>query len=167
MIVLDTLGVLALGEIPLDPVGQSTRIFDLPQRARRPINLDTWLWAYNLNLRGQDKLPTGDNVTALAPGQLPVRPLSLRSWIWSYNLNLVGQDELPFRQQSWPVPTTLNRAAITFIGPFVFPVVESLPFNQYAWPLPTLPTPPVIMQNPNLTLSIPPPFVPMMGQIWM
>jgi hypothetical protein len=74
-----------------------------------PINLGpvqplrSWTWSYNLNLIGQDKLPTGEQVTDLPPRAYP-EPAT-RTWSWTYNLNLVGKDRLPVGEQVYDRPS--------------------------------------------------------------
>jgi hypothetical protein len=69
----------------------------------------SWTFSFNLNLRGQDRLPVGvqpgNEVVDLTP-----RPyehhVQLRSWTWPYNLNLLlGKDRLPAGEQVFDRPT--------------------------------------------------------------
>lgn len=56
--------------------------------------------SFNLNLIGQDRLPTGARAYDLWPAgpQQPDRFIGA-----SYNRNLIGQDRLPNRQSDWPL----------------------------------------------------------------
>src|SRR5215813_3430248 len=65
--------------------------------APRAANLATWLWSYNLNLVGQDKLPAGEQISDLPP-RAYAEPAT-RTWVWNYNVNLIGQDRLPVGEQ--------------------------------------------------------------------
>jgi hypothetical protein len=67
-------------------------------------DLYTWTRSYNLNLIGQDQLPTGEQVSDLVPRAYP--PL-IKSWEWWYNLNLIGQDRLPPGELVFDRPATV------------------------------------------------------------
>ena len=56
-----------------------------------------YAWSYNLNLIGQDRLPTGAKLYDLAPRDYQ-RP-HIFTWTWNYNYNLIGQDALPVGEQ--------------------------------------------------------------------
>jgi len=88
------------------------RFTDLPPKAYPEPSTRTWLWGYNLNLTGQDRLPTGERVTNLSPKDFD-RNQQLRTWLWHYNLNLIGQDEFSSGKQftelsplAYPEPAT-------------------------------------------------------------
>jgi hypothetical protein len=61
----------------------------------------SWAWSYNLNLIGQDKLPTGEQRTELTSAQVPPDQIQLRSWQWWYNLSLLGKDRMLVGKQVW------------------------------------------------------------------
>jgi hypothetical protein len=96
--------------------------------------------SYNKNLVGQDKLPTGEQVSDLTQ-RAPEYHVQLRAWTWSYNLNLIGKDRLPIGEsvtdltarpyeyhvqlRSWQWSYNLN-----LVGQ------DRLPFRQSDWPNP-------------------------------
>jgi hypothetical protein len=55
----------------------------------------SWEAWYNLNLIGKDQLPTGAQVSELAPDTPRIALRERRSWEWWYNLNLIGKDRFP------------------------------------------------------------------------
>jgi hypothetical protein len=57
----------------------------------------SYVWNYNLNLIGQDRLPTGEQVFELTPRDYS-RP-HIYLWDWRYNFNLIGKDALPIGEQ--------------------------------------------------------------------
>jgi hypothetical protein len=67
----------------------------LPRAPQQPAL--SYTWSYNLNLVGQDRLPTGEQVFELTPRDYS-RP-HIYLWDWRYNLNLIGQDRLPVGEQ--------------------------------------------------------------------
>src|SRR5215831_5190069 len=95
--------------------------------------------SYNVNLIGQDLLPSGKQITDLSP-----RPYEYRSqaihWTSSYNLNLIGKDVLPRGKQSteltarpaeaYPYRSWTASYNVNLIGQ------DQLPFRQLDWPLP-------------------------------
>jgi hypothetical protein len=60
-----------------------------PLRVTYPVGLTA---SFNLNLIGQDKLPTGEAISDLPP-RAPLQPIPIL--VVSYNQNLIGQDKLP------------------------------------------------------------------------
>lgn len=100
--------------------------------------------SYNLNLIGQDRLPSGEQTTDLPP-RAPLSSIQLGTWITSVNLALLA-GVLPSRQMDWPLQSDPFRAGarraidgwIPGINPNLFPppTAPTLPFNQKDWPLP-------------------------------
>jgi hypothetical protein len=96
----------------------------------------TWTWQYNLNLIGQDKLPTGQQTT-----DLPPRDFSrlLQTWMQLTNLALLTQPSTPqttisqyFDRPQLPVPPARSwewSYNLDLIGQ------DQLPFRQQDWPL--------------------------------
>lgn len=169
MVILDALGVLALGEIPLDPPGKSSALsarLDLGPEYH--VQLRTWTWSYNLNLIGQDAVPPGKRVYDL-PAQ-PQYPVWLRTWTAGPQPQV---PQTPFRQTDWPNPRgpeypislrtfigRVNTAAIMPPGKILLGVmhqqprllqtwinngirVAPMPFRQQDWPVPRGPVQPI------------------------
>jgi hypothetical protein len=133
--------------------------YDWPN-ATPPYRIDqTWAASYNLNLIGQDKLPTGEQISDLPPRDF-VR--LLQTWIQQTNIALLTQP-LPLQitiskyfdrpilpippAQSWEFSYNKN-----LIGQ------DQLPFRQSDWPNPI---PPALVkdwiQQTNLALLTQPP----------
>ena len=73
----------------------------LPQRAEQPVSIFTV--SYNKNLIGQDKLPTGAEITDLPP-QPALSAIQLRTWINTTALALITAPlPKPFAQYDWPL----------------------------------------------------------------
>ena len=73
------------------------------QRVFFPADLVSISASYNLNLIGQDKLPTGIEITDLPP-QPALSAIQLRTWINSVSLALLaGTPTKPFAQYDWPL----------------------------------------------------------------
>jgi hypothetical protein len=121
-----------------------------------PVDLATITKAFNLNLIGQDKLPTGEIVTERPVLATP----AAKTFTASYNLNLIGKDQLPVGKDAYDLPpqpplsavqlrTWIHNAALALI---TTPPVK--PFAQYDWPLNTGPKQPtqifVASYNKNL-----------------
>jgi hypothetical protein len=135
--------------------------YDWPN-ATPPYRIDqTWAAWYNLNLIGQDKLPTGEQVTDLPPRDFQ---RLFQTWIAAVNLALTTAPPNIFaqaRQQDWPVPRgaepdwrrswewSYNK---NLIGQ------DQLPIRQQDWPNPI---PPALVkdwiQQTNLALLTQPP----------
>src|SRR6516164_9195889 len=87
------------------PGPDGTKIFrpilkSLPDQPPPPNAFQSWTWSYNLNLIGQDRLPTGEQIFDLVPSQkFPPEQVQLHSWRWSYNLNLIGKDRMLVGEQ--------------------------------------------------------------------
>lgn len=66
--------------------------------------LREWAWRYNLNLVGQDQLPTGEQEYKLTPAGY-IYPVQLRTWIDPYKLalNFVA-GAIPYLERNWPNP---------------------------------------------------------------
>lgn len=104
----------------------------------------TWVWNYNLNLIGQDKLPVGETIYDLPPRDY-AQPA--KTWTWSYNLNLIGQDLLPTGEQvtdlpprAYPEPATrtwLVNLSLTTLNTPVGKSIYDLPPRDYAQPAKT------------------------------
>jgi hypothetical protein len=146
----------AISAVVLKPFAQTD--WPLPTQ---PYRIDqTWTWQYNLNLIGQDRMATGQQVTDLPPRDFP---RLLQTWIQNTNLALLTQPlnpnitisqlydrpQLPIPPaQSWTWSYNLN-----LIGQ------DRLPFRQQDWPNPT---PPALVkdwiQQTNLALLTKPTF---------
>jgi hypothetical protein len=117
--------------------------------------------SYNLNLIGQDKLPTGEQITDLPPRDF-VR--LLQTWIQQTNLALLTAPPNIFaqaRQQDWPVPRGAEpdwRRSWEFSYNKNLLGQDQLPIRQQDWPNPI---PPLLVkdwiQQTNLALLAQPP----------
>jgi hypothetical protein len=114
------------------PVNQ----FDWPLAVSRHPGIDrSWTVSYLATLVGQDRLPTGAAIHALADQ-------SRQTWLAnsitaSYNLNLIGKDKLPTGDQYYdrtPIgPTWLgNWVTSTSLNLLVIPPVQPPPGKQYS-----------------------------------
>jgi hypothetical protein len=116
------------------------------QRPPEQIQLHSWTWSYNLNLRGQDQLPTGAQRYDLSPIWPPYIN-DLRTWAWEYDLNLIGQDRFPTGEQVWERPTLpIPPAAPAWAWQYNPNLIgqDFLPFRQRDWPLPISPQQPAV-----------------------
>jgi hypothetical protein len=98
----------------------------------------TWTWQYNFNLIGQDKLPTGAEVTALPP-QPALSAIALRTWIQSVNLALtITPPVKPFNQYDWPLNTGARQPTAILVASYNKNLIgqDRLPFRQRDWPVP-------------------------------
>jgi len=103
-----------------------------------------WGWSYNFNLVGKDRLPTGEQVFDLAPGQKPPEQVQLHSWQWVYNLNLIGKDALVTGEQVYDLPPRDPREVRTWTWQYNLNLIakDRLPTGAVFWDRPTLPIPP-------------------------
>jgi hypothetical protein len=95
----------------------------------------SWAWSYNLNLIGQDKLPTGAIVTERP--QL-LAPALFQTWINAVNLALVTVPPLPrppFNQFDWPLTPAPQQPAQSWTAAYNKNLVgqDQLPIRQQDW----------------------------------
>jgi hypothetical protein len=122
----------------------------LPRGYTQPTDIRTITQAFNFNLIGQDRLPTGEIVTDLAP-RGPLHHVQLRNWLWNYNLNLIGKDELPAGElftERPPLAPSLLQTWISTVN-LALTVAPARPFSQEDWPLT-----PAAIREPNLRIWI-------------
>jgi hypothetical protein len=111
----------------------------LPDQPPPPNAFQSWTWSYNLNLIGQDRLPTGDQSTDLTSAQRPYELSRFHSWTQSLNLSgfyqapgqplpgdqiyaLASAHYIPFRiEQTWAASYNKN-----LIGKDQLPVGENV-----------------------------------------
>jgi hypothetical protein len=95
----------------------------------------TWVWQYNLNLIGQDRLPTGAIRYDLTPIGYPRKD---QTWAWQYNLNLIGQDRFPTGAVRYDRPSVLSWYRDWYINlqTTTLGVTTAPPFAQFDWPAP-------------------------------
>jgi hypothetical protein len=125
-----------------------------------PYRVDqTWSWSYNLNLIGQDKMLTGEQITDLPPRDFA---RILQTWIQQTNLALLVTPPVLnvtiskyFDRPQLPIPPALSwewSYNKNLIGQ------DQLPFRQQDWPNPI---PPALVkdwiQQTNLALLTQPP----------
>src|SRR6516165_8391821 len=63
----------------------------LPDQPFPPNAFQSWTYSYNLNLIGQDRLPTGEQWTTLPPAQFPYELTRNFTWQWNIPLALYFQ----------------------------------------------------------------------------
>jgi hypothetical protein len=98
----------------------------------------SWTWSYNLKLIGQDKLPSGQQITELPPRDFARQ---FQTWINVTNLALTTAAPNLFaqaRQQDWPVPRGPEpdwRRSWEWSYNLDLIGQDELPFRQSDWPL--------------------------------
>jgi hypothetical protein len=135
--------------------------YDWPN-ATPPYRIEqTWAASYNLNLIGQDKLPTGEQISELPPRD---HLRLLQTWVQAVNLALTTAPPNIFaqaRQQDWPTPRGAEpdwRRSWEFSYNKNLVGQDQLPFRQSDWPNPI---PPALVkdwiQQTNIALLTQPP----------
>jgi hypothetical protein len=134
----------------------------LPDQPFPPNAFQSWTYSYNLNLIGQDRFPSGEQVYDRPPlGPIPAE--NLKTWTWSYNLNLRGKDRLPVGAQLSELPPRPPQRLTDYTwieaGNNFPPLPALLPtnviFRPYWRGLPEQPPAPLVPQGafPNLTTT--------------
>jgi len=110
----------------------------------QPYRIDqTWAWQYNLNLIGQDRMATGQQVTDLPPRDFA---RLFQTWIQQVNLALYVTPpvlDITKQQRDWPVPRGVEpdwRRGWTAGYNLDLIGQDQLPFRQQDWPNPTQPS---------------------------
>lgn len=111
------------------PTGQI--VTDLTQRPYEyHAQLRNWTWSYNLNLIGQDKLPTGEIIT-----ERPTLALTTAAnWINSVNIALTSARR-PFSQLDWPLTPAAARPTNLSTWVDQTKLLLAVPFSQSDWPI--------------------------------
>lgn len=99
------------------------------QRNDLPRSGETWVWSYNLNLIGEDKLP---NRSTERPNPVIPAPID-QTWIQRH-VQFTGKDTLPSNQDDWPNSQSVQWYRDWSQSFALTHQVVQKPLNQYDWP---------------------------------
>ena len=97
---------------------------------------------YNVNLIGQDQLPTGKQDSARPP-LAPIPPENIKSWIQSTNIALLTQPQPPFLPLDFPNPRAPLPSAQSFVNFYLQTLIgqDQLPPGKQVYDLAPRPYP--------------------------